>query len=325
MKLLSKLSHEARVGIVVLAAIAMFYFGINYLKGRNLFSPARSFYALFDDADGLLTSAPVMVNGLQVGVVDDVDFSDGNSNRVVVKFLVSKRSLRIPSDSRAHIKSDLLGTRLLYLEIGQSTDQASRGDTLAGILDQAFTDKITQTIDPLKTKVESLVASIDSVLVIFRGVFNKKTQDGLITSFESINRSIQRFEHTVNEFALLVTNERSKLGTIFSNIRSITENLKNNNEKLNHIFSNFDRISDDIARSNVQQTMTDLQKSMASLQQVASKMERGEGSIGKLLTDDSLYTNLNNSSRNLDLLLEDLRLHPKRYVHFSVFGKKEKK
>ncbi|MBX7201825.1 MAG: MCE family protein [Bacteroidia bacterium] len=324
MNIFSKLSKEARTGIIVLAAIAMFYFGINYLKGVNIFSPARSFYAVFDNADFLLPSAPVTINGLQVGVVEDVYFADGASNKVVVRLRVSNRDLKIPSDTRAHIKSDLLGTRTMYLEVGRSDKLLGRGDTLTGILDSAFTDQLTTTILPLKDKVESLVVSIDSVLGVIRGVFNHKTQQGLVVSFESINRSVLKLEHTVNEVDLLVGNERTKLGDIFTNIRSITENIRLNNDKLTNVFSNLDKITDDLARSNVSKTMADLQQSVSSLQQVMQRIEKGEGTIGQLMTNDSLFHHLDGSAKSLDRLLEDMRLHPNRYVHFSVFGRKEK-
>mgnify|MGYP002079110316 CR=1 FL=1 len=310
---------------MILAAIAMFYFGINYLKGINIFSPARSFYAVFDNADFLPPSAPVSISGLQVGVVDDVYFLNGASNKVVVKLRVSDRSLKIPSDTRAHIKSDLLGTRTMYLEVGQSDKLLSRGDTLKGVLDSAFTDRLTTTILPLKGRVESLVSSIDSVLTVFRGVFNRKTQDGLVVSFESINRSILKLEHTVSEVDLLVGNERAKLSDIFGNIRSITQNIRDNNERLSNVFANLDKITDEFARANVSKTMADLQLSASSLQSVLKKVEQGEGSVGQLMTNDSLYRHLEGSAKSLDLLLEDMRLHPNRYVHFSVFGRKEKK
>jgi phospholipid/cholesterol/gamma-HCH transport system substrate-binding protein len=325
LKIPSKLTREARVGIVVIAAIAMFYFGINYLKGINIFSPARNFYAVFENADFLLPSAPVTINGLQIGVVEDVFFTDGQPDKVVVSLRISNRDVKIPAGTKAHIKSDLLGTRTMYLEVSSSDKLLSRGDTLQGILDSAFTDRLTTTILPLKGRVESLVASIDSVLTIFRGVFNRKTQDGLVMSFESINRSILKLEHTVGEVDQLVGSERTKLSDIFGNIRSITENIRKNNDKLSNVFSNMDKITDELARSNVGKTMTDLQQSVSSLQQVLHKIEKGEGSVGQLMTNDSLYHNLEGSAKNLEKLLEDMRLHPNRYVHFSVFGRKDKK
>lgn len=305
-------------------AIAIFYLGVNYLKGRNLFSTARSFYAVFENVDGLLPSAPVTVNGLQVGVIDDVYFMENDPSKIVVKIRVSDKSLRIPEDTKAHIKSDLLGTRTMYFEIGRSTNYAERNDTISGILDVAFTDELSETIKPLKSKVESLIESVDSVLVVFREIFEPKTRQGLVSSFESINRSVLRFEHTVDEFDKLVTNERGRLSDIFSNIRSITDNLKENNEHLSHIFANIDKITDDVVKSNVQKTMTDLQGAVAGMQDVMQKMQRGEGSVGQLVNNDTLYRNLESSANSLNLLLEDLRLHPKRYVSFSIFGGREK-
>ena len=319
-----KLSREVRVGFVVTLGIVLLYFGFNFLKGKNLFSPSRSYYAVFDNVDQLMPSARVQVNGFQVGIIDQVGFLSEGSYKVLVKFLIDNDDLNIPKDSEAHIVSDLLGTRTLELTLGKSTVLAQRGDTLKAVRDAGITDEIKDAIKPLKAQIENLAGSVDSVLTGLNRVFNKKTQDGLVSSFESVNSSIMRFEHTVKEFDLLVTNERSKLSSIFSNVASITTNLKNNNEKLSNVFSNMDKISDDIAKSNVKQTMTDLQESIGSLQKVLKNVENGQGSLGKLATDDSLYVNLDNSSRNLSLLLEDMKAHPSRYVHFSVFGKKEK-
>jgi phospholipid/cholesterol/gamma-HCH transport system substrate-binding protein len=319
-----KLSREVRVGFVVTLGIVLLYFGFNYLKGKNLFSPSRTYYAVFDNVDQLMPSARVQVNGFQVGIIDQVGFLSEGSYKVLVKFLIDNDDLNIPKDSEAHIVSDLLGTRTLELTLGKSPVLAERGDTLKAVRDAGITDEIKDAIKPLKAQIENLAGSVDSVLTGLNRVFNKKTQDGLVSSFESVNSSIMRFEHTVKEFDLLVTNERSKLSSIFSNVASITTNLKNNNEKLSNVFSNMDKISDDIAKSNVKQTMTDLQESIGSLQKVLKNVENGQGSLGKLATDDSLYVNLDNSSRNLSLLLEDMKAHPSRYVHFSVFGKKEK-
>ena len=319
------ISREIRVGLLVTAGIAMLYIGLNFLKGKNIFSRSRTYFAVFEDVDQLMVSATVQVNGFKVGIVDEVRFSSKSSTKVLVKFLITEDNLVIPDDTEAHIVSDLLGSRTLDLQLGTSNLPAESGDTLTSVIDRGITDEIKSALLPLKVKIENLAGSVDTVLSGLNNVFNKKTQDGLVNSFESVNTSILRFEHTVTEFDLLVTNERGKLSRIFSNVESITENLKNNNEKLSSVFANIYRITDDVAKSNVKQTMEDLQKSMQSLKAIVEKTERGEGSLGKLIVDDSLYTNLNQSSMNLSLLLEDMKANPKRYVHFSVFGKGEKK
>lgn len=319
-----QISREVRVGIVVTLGIVLLYIGFNFLKGKNIFSKSRSYYAVFDNVDQLMPSARVQVNGFQVGIVDHVGFLSEGSYKVLVKFLIDNDDLNIPKDSEAHIVSDLLGTRTLELTLGKSPQLAERGDTLIAVRDAGITDEIKKAIIPLKAQIESLAGSVDSVLIGFKNVFNRKTQDGLVSSFESVNSSIKRFEHTVGEFDLLVTNERQKLSSIFSNVASITDNLKNNNEKLGHVFTNMDKISDDVAKSNVKQTLSNLQETIASLQKVLKNVETGQGSLGKLASDDSLYVHLDQSSHNLSLLLEDMKAHPGRYIHFSVFGKKEK-
>jgi phospholipid/cholesterol/gamma-HCH transport system substrate-binding protein len=318
------LSKEVRVGLVITLGIVLFYFGFNFVKGKNLFSPSRTYYSKFDNVDQLMPSAQVQLNGLQVGIVDKVYFVGDKSYKIIVKLLIYDDEVLIPEDSEAHIVSDLLGTRTLQLTLGKSKRLAERGDTLKSFREIGITDEIKNAILPLRKQVESLAGSIDTVLVGLNKVFNRKTQDDLVTSFESVSKSINTFEHTVTEFDILVSQEREKLSVIFTNIKSITDNLKNNNEKLSNIFSNLDKISDDVAKSNVKQTMTDLQTSVASLHNVLAKIERGEGSLGQLVSNDSLYNNLESSSKNLSLLLEDLKIHPKRYVHFSVFGKKDK-
>jgi phospholipid/cholesterol/gamma-HCH transport system substrate-binding protein len=318
------ISKEARIGITVSAAILLFIIGFNYLKGKNLFTKARTFYAEYERVDGLLPSAPVQVNGLKVGLVDDVYFNPKRGNSIVVRFLVTDKSLIIPENSEVKIISDLFGVRTINLVLGASQEYAKSGDTLVAGREITFTEAIGNTIKPLQARTESLVASIDSVLEVITNVFNKKTQDGLVSSFESVNSSILKLEHTVTEVDLLVTNERGKLGDIFTHLRSITQNLASNNQKITNLFTNIETISDDVARSNVKETMEKLQLAITHFEHVIGNIKNGEGSLGQMAVNDSLYKNLESGAKNLDLLLEDMRLNPKRYVHFSVFGKKEK-
>lgn len=318
-----KISKEVRVGLVVTLGLVVFYIGYNYLKGKNIFSRSRTFYAVFDNVDQLMPSASVQLNGFQVGIVDQIYFAP-NSYKVIVKLIITEKNVHLPKDSEAHIVSDLLGTRTLHLTLGKAQKEADSGDTLVAVMEAGITDEIKNAILPIKKQVESLAGSIDTVLHGFNNVFNSKTQNGLASSFESMNVSIHKLEHAITEADLLITSEREKLGAIFSNVNSITNNLKNNNQQLTNIFANLDKITDDVAKSNVKQTMTDLQQAIGHLNQVLGGIEKGEGSLGQLAKNDSLYNNLEASTRSLNLLLEDLRLHPKRYVQFSVFGKKEK-
>jgi phospholipid/cholesterol/gamma-HCH transport system substrate-binding protein len=263
------------------------------------------------------------LNGFQIGIVDQIYFAP-NSYKVIVKILVNDRHVQIPKNSEAHIISDLLGTRTLNLTLGNARNLAESGDTLIAVRDLGISDEIKNAIMPIKKQVESLAGSIDTVIRGFNNVFNRNTQTGLVSTFESMNGSMRRLEHAVTEADLLISSERIKLGNILSNVKSISDNLNSNNQKLSNIFSNLDRITDDVAKSNVKETMTTLQQSIGQLNKVLGGIERGEGSVGQLVKNDSLYNNLESSTRNLNLLLEDLRLNPKRYVQVSVFGKKDK-
>ena len=318
-----KISREIKVGIVVTVGLLVFYFGFNYLKGKNIFARARTYYAVFDNVDQLLPSASVQLNGFQIGIVDQIYFAP-NSYKVIVKMLVNDKHVQIPKNSEAHIVSDLLGTRTLSISLGTDQKLAESGDTLIAVRDLGISDELKNAIMPIKKQVESLAGSIDTVIRGFNNVFNRNTQSGLVSTFESMNGSMRRLEHAIAETDMLISSERQKLGSILSNVKAITDNLKDNNQQLINIFGNLDRITDDVAKSNVKETMTNLQQSIAQLNKVLGSIERGEGSIGQLVKNDSLYNNIESSTHNLNLLLEDLRLNPKRYVQVSVFGKKDK-
>lgn len=319
-------SRELKIGVLVTSGLLILIIGINYLKGKNIFSTSKYYYAVYDRIDGLLPSSAVLVRGFQVGLVDDIYFHPKNPRKIIVKFTVFSKGLNIPQDSEAKIfSSDLFGTKAVQLIFSESNDFHKKGDTLLSAVQISLGDEINETVKPLKNKVEALVTSMDSVLVVVQHIFNDKTQKGLVSSFESINRSIRNFESTSHELNILVSGERSRLSRIFENLESITKNFRANNDKLSNVFANVDKISNDVASSNIKQAMQSLEKSLSDLSLVIEKINQGQGTIGQLTQNDSLYKNLENASKNMDLLLEDMRLRPKRYVHFSVFGRKDKK
>lgn len=319
-------SREFKIGVLVTSGLLILIFGINYLKGKNIFTTSKYYYAVYDRIDGLLPSSAVMVRGFQVGLVDKIYFHPSNPRKIIVKFIILSKNMSIPRNSEARIfSSDLFGTKALQLVFSESNEFHSKGDTLLSSIQTSLGDEINETVKPLKNKVEALVTSMDSVLVVVQHIFNDKTQTGLVSSFESINRSIRNFENTSNELNILVSGERTRLSRIFENLESITKNFKSNNDKLNNVFSNIDKISNDVAQSNVKQTLQSLEKSLSDLSSVIERINQGEGTLGQLAQNDSLYKNLEHASKNMDLLLEDMRLRPKRYVHFSVFGRKDKK
>jgi phospholipid/cholesterol/gamma-HCH transport system substrate-binding protein len=317
------LKKEVKAGILVIVAIALFIFGFNFIKGRNLFKPQRVYYALYTHIDGLVNSSPVVVNGLSVGQVQAIRLlPEGN---ILVTFTVNNDILTIPVNSTAKIVSlDLLGTKAIEIVLGDALMAHSPGDTLTSAVQRSLTEEVNLQVAPLKNKTENLISSIDSVLTIVQAVLNEEAIANFNKSFQSLSRTISSLEQTVYKIDTLVDTEKNRLHNIMANVESITTNFKDNNQKLNRIVTNFQNISDSIAKANLAQTITNAERSLGQTNEILEKINRGEGTMGMLINNDSLYKNLEKASLDLDKLMRDIRLNPQRYLHFSIIGRRDK-
>jgi phospholipid/cholesterol/gamma-HCH transport system substrate-binding protein len=319
-----KIKREVKVGILVVASSAFLYWGFNFLKGRNYLSSNRIFYAKYDQVNGLVKANWVMVNGVKVGEVSGIEFID-TKGRVLVEMSIENK-IEIPSNTLARIyNSDVLGSKAIEFVLGDSKSLAESGDTLTAAIQPSITEEVSYQMLPIKRKAESVMASLDSVLAVIQYVFNEDTRDNLAHTFESIKFVIQNLEHTTYNLDTLMTTQRSRLAQILSNIESISSNFKNNNAKLTNVINNFSDISDSLSKAKIVSTINNANTAITNFSLITEKINNGEGSLGLLVNDDSLYNSLEKSSKDLDLLLEDLRLNPQRYVHVSVFGKNPKK
>ncbi|MFH0865477.1 MAG: MlaD family protein [Bacteroidota bacterium] len=319
-----KIKREVKVGILVVASFVFLYWGFNFLKGRNYLSSNRIFYAKYEQVNGLAKANWVMVNGVKVGEVSGIEFMDAKGN-VLVEMSVDN-SIEIPRNTISRIyNSDVLGSKAIQFILGDGSDMAESGDTLASDIQPSITEEVSFQMLPIKRKAESVMASLDSVLAVIQYVFNEDTRDNLAHSFESIKFVIQNLEHTTYNIDTLMTTQRNRLAQIFANIESISSNFKNNNSKLTNIISNFSAISDSLSKAKIVSTINNANSAISNFSRITEKINNGEGSLGLLINNDSLYYELEKSSKDLDLLLEDLRLNPQRYVHVSVFGKNPKK
>lgn len=320
-----RFSKEVKIGLLLLAAIALFIFGFNFLKGRNIFYPQDKYYAVYDHIDGLVQGNPVQVNGYAIGQVNKIELEKGNTGRIIVEFRVSKSDFEIPENSVAKIVGDLLGSKTVQIIPGNSKVYLESGDTLLSDIETSIGESVNRTVLPLKIKAEKMMSSIDSVLTVIQYIFNEKSREDIKQSIESINVAIRTLRKTALRVDTLVSEQRFRLSRISSNVESITLNLKNNNEKLSKIVTNFASISDSLAKANIASTLNNANMALKQTASITEKINKGEGSMGMLVNNDSLYRNLNSAARDLDLLLEDLKENPGRYVHISVFGKKDKK
>ncbi|MBI5539925.1 MAG: MCE family protein [Bacteroidia bacterium] len=314
-----KISNEVKVGVLVLLTIGIAIWGFQFLKGKNLFENRSTYYVIYDRVDGMDESSPVLINGLKVGLVTEINFLHDSLNRIIVKMLVDE-GYKIPDSSIAEIYSaDLMGSKAIRLNLTRNKKYYKSGDTLMSKIEQDLKAQVSAQMMPLKTKAEELMLSIDSVMSVVQNIFNENTRDNLSKTFASIKETIRNLERTSISLDTLMQNEKYVLARIFANIESITSNLKNNNEKIALILENFSSISDSLKKADIKQTIVTANSALNHANNILGKINRGEGSFGLLINNDTLYRNLENASRNLDRLMQDLRENPKRYLHFSLF------
>ncbi|NVO01600.1 MAG: MCE family protein [Bacteroidetes bacterium] len=320
-----KIKREVKIGIIVTVALALLFWGFNFLRGKNVFTSQREFYAIYEQIDGLTEANPVLVNGFKVGQVDKMYFLSPTNGKIVVR-IAMYNEINIPKNTIAKIvSSDLLGSKAIELKLGNSTSFANSGDTLLSGIQGSLQDEVSKQILPFKKKAESLLLSMDSVMAVIQYVFNKETRDNLAKSFENIKFTLDNLKHFTYNIDTLVSTQKNRLAAIIGNVESLTRNLKDNNQKITTILNNFSAISDSLAKANISKTIKKADNALEQFSQITNKINNGTGSISLLLNNDSLYNNLKSASKELDELLLDVKLHPKRYVHFSLFGKSSKK
>jgi phospholipid/cholesterol/gamma-HCH transport system substrate-binding protein len=315
-----KLSKEVRTGLIVTIGIGLLFWGVNYLKGIDFFTRQRQVFAVYSQVEGLTSSNPVMVNGMKVGMIHELTLMP--NGKIIVSMHVTNKVI-VPRNSTAEIFStDLLGSKGIRLVYGNSTEDIQDGDTLVAGIQQSLSDQVSAQVAPIKAKAENLLSSIDSILLTVRAVFNENTKNNLRHSFESISNSLTSIEHIAGNMDTVLA-KQGHLRQIFDNLESITENFKKNNENINKIISNFSSISDTLAQSHIAETILNTEKTLEQTSALLKKVNQGEGSLGQLATNDSLYSNLNSSARNLDELLKDFQANPRKYLKVSVisFGK----
>jgi len=303
-----KITREIKIGAFILIVLALFIWGLNFLKGINIFSSTRHYFLEFDNIGGLTPSAGVFVSGYKVGNVHDIYFKEDHSGKIMIEINVSD-NVRIPKNSIAQIyNNDIMGTKAIRLIFSNDTIYHHEKDTLLTDVEIGLMDQLM----PLKNKAEDVMISIDSLVHIAEKTFNARTVEDL-----------QKTVSNIRNVSEGLSNQNDRLNRIFQNFESISANLKSNGPKLSHILTNLSDVTDSIARSNVHHTLLQTQQAVTQLNEMLGKINQGQGTIGMLANNDTLYYNLESASKNLDLLLEDLRNHPKKYVHFSIFGKKD--
>ena len=260
-----------------------------------------------------------MLNGLRVGQVKDIYFHPNMSGSLVVELSVTT-DFPIPSKSVARIfSSDLMGSKAIEIQLGNATKLAQANDTLLPAIEASLMDEVNAQVLPLKNKAEGLISSLDSLVIVVQTMLNENTQGNIIESLKGIARTIENLEKTTGTIDNIVTTEQSRLASILNNIELITRNLEQNNGEISRILANAARFSDTLVEADVVGTVRSVNASLAELNFMLATINSGQGSVGKIMTNDTLYYQLEKSAEQLNKLLEDVRLNPKRYVKFSLF------
>ena len=303
---------EIKIGIFGLCVLVILFFGIKFLKGSDIFQKENTYYAYYNDVSGMLVSSNVLVNGLRVGYVKEIEATNERADNFLVTFTCSS-DIKIPQDSKITLFSaDLLGSKALKLQMGTSNKIIEDGDTLKSDIELGMLDNLGASVSPLMNNLDSILTSLNKIL-------NTQAQTSLQNTITNLETTTSKLSSISTDLDNLMTNEKTKLAKIIENTESITANFKENNEKLSNIIANVDNIVDSAAKANIGTTLIETGKSIEKLNTVLGVIEKGKGNVGLLINDEELYKSLDNSAKNLNKLIEDIKENPKKYINVSVF------
>lgn len=304
-----KLSKEIKTAVLVIMSIILFIWGYNFLKGKNLFDSSTKLFVIYENVAGLAPSAPVTLNGLTIGKVNSISINpDGKllvELHITTDFPISKTSIAEIYDS------GLVGGRQIAIKPNLlDKNYTVSGDYLQASSKLGLTDALAQQLEPLQAKIQKLLENADVLFSNVNAILDTQTRQNLKNSIASLNTTLLEFSLASKSINELLADNKSKLNSTLKNVDKVS--------------GNFATISDSLAKANLGQTVKNLEKALAKVDKIMAELEQGNGTMGKLIKDETMYTNFAKTSKELELLLQDLRLNPTRYVNVSLFGKKNK-
>ena len=298
-----RISREVKAGFIILLAIVGMIWFINFLKGKNILRSGRTFYAVYDDVNGLEPTSAVTINGFRIGRVESIKFHPDLSGRLIVQLQI-EYDFQFSKNAIAKVYSpDFLGGKAVSIDISKKGELAQYGDTLPSALERGITDAFSDRLDPMKNKVEHMIVNLDTTLNKVSKLLNEENRENITQILKTLEETSRSLNAHLNE----------NTGDISRLIKTVDKTLVK-----------FSTVADNVNKVNFESTVKQLDQTVARLNTTLEKIEKGEGSIGLLVNDKQLYNNLQRAGRELKELLQDLKENPKRYVHFSVFGKKDK-
>lgn len=312
-----KLSNETKIGVLAVIALIALILGFNFLKGSSLFEHTKKLYAVFDNVEGMELSNPVQINGLQIGTVSAINESDKDLKEGIVVTILLKKDVHIPTNSVGVINSGLISSSSIVITKGDAHEFLADGDTLDTKRKSNLFAQVEQSVNPVILKLGGTLQSLDSLIEVIGSLFDPKLKNNLSAIIANLAASSASLQTMLNT-------QSGALAQSLKNVNTFTGNLAKNNEHVTKTLENLDKTTSNLASAKIPETVESLQSTITELKGVIGKMNSNNGSLGLLLNDKKLYQNLEGTSRSLNTLLDDVRLHPKRYVNISVFGRKDK-
>lgn len=307
-----KISQEVKVGLLAIVSLLMFYFGFRFLKGSDFFSTTKKYQAIYDNIDGLTASNPVRINGLSVGRVKSIEILQNQGNKLLVTLELNK-DIRVTRGSKAFLVDDgLLGGKMIQLNVDPRKPLLEDGGMLVSAKESGLSALIREKTLPVLNNVDSLTYQLNRVVSQF-------DQTGVI-----LNKTLGNANAAVGTLGLTISENRAALQTTLANVNRLSSSLIETEKQLKPILTKADTFADSLQSLQLKQTLASVNKTVDGLQTILTNINKGQGSLGKLASDEGFYRNINNTTASLEKLLTDLRENPKRYVHFSLFGRKDK-
>lgn len=311
-----KISNETKIGALAAVSIAVLILGFNYLKGKNLFEKNTRIYTVFGKVDGLATSNPVTINGLQIGKVASLHEKDKNLTGIVVAIDLIK-DINIPDNSLVFVNKELLGTPSLVIRMGNSNNYLSHGDTIQSTYKPDVFENVQSSINPAINNLNSAIQSLEVLIANVNSIFDPRTKNNFQTVIANLAASAASLRNMLNT-------ETGALAQTLDNLNTFSTSLNKSNDEIERTVTNLETATAKLAKADIEKVIKGLEEAVNNLNEVTAKVNSKDGSLGLLLNDKKLYTNLENSARSLNILLDDLRVNPKRYVNISLIGRKNK-
>ena len=318
-----RVSNETKVGALTVIAVTLIILGFNFLKGKTIFKSGNFIYAKYHDTKGLIVSNPVFVNGYQVGTVFEIENLNSSLSEISVAIKMND-NYQIPVNSIATIQENPLGTNSIYISLGNATTYLKNGDTVKTSRSTSLLGDFMNTLSPMGEQFKKTIDELRKVLVNVNTVMDDQNKANFKELISNLTKTSDNLNKSMASIEQMVDQKGGSIAQTADNINGFTKNLAENNKKITNIINNLDSTSQAIKDANLNQTIKEIQSALAGINLTLQKLNTGNGTAAKIMNDPSVYTELKNTINSVNTLVDDIKVHPKRYINISVFGKKDK-